>query len=196
MTNESTLPTFRLKPGTAITQAEPQERQTVRRTSPALDVMTDLSRVRAAMTAPSTSLREAEQLMIHQGVRMLFVVNALSKFEGLITSTDLRGEKQMRLVHERGARYDDLSVSDVMTDLSMLDAIELERMSRATVGDVIATLQKYGRNHLLVVEREGTSGACSVRGIISRAQVERQAGLVIQTTPIATTFAEVERALF
>jgi len=56
--------------------------------------------------------------MIHQGVRMLFVVNTSSTFEGLITSTDVHGERQMRLVAERGIRFDELTVGDVMTGLS------------------------------------------------------------------------------
>jgi CBS domain-containing protein len=196
MTNDFALPTFRLGTGTVIAQAAAQEGVAVTKDSPAISVMTDLTKVRAAVTAPSTTLREAEQLMIHQGVRMLFVVNAASAFEGLITSTDLRGERQMRLVAQRGAHYDDLSVADVMTGLSSLDAIDLERMKRATVGDVIATLRKFGRDHLLVVERTGADGTSSVRGVVSRAQIERQSGLVIETARIASTFAEVEQALF
>jgi predicted transcriptional regulator len=196
MTNELALPTFRLGAGTVIVQANLQEGASVTRASPALSVMTDLSKVRAAVTPPSTSLREAEQLMIHQGVRMLFVVNGASTFEGLITSTDLSGERQMRLVAQRGVHYDELTVGDVMTDLASLDAIDLELMKRATVGDVIATLGKFGRDHLLVVERHPTTQECGVRGIVSRAQIERQSGLNIPTARIASTFAEVERALF
>jgi hypothetical protein len=34
-----------------------------------------------------------------------------------------------------------------------------------------------------------------VRGVISRSQIERQTGHAIDITPIATTFAEIERAL-
>jgi CBS domain-containing protein len=157
--------------------------------------MTDLELVRAAVTAPSTGLREAEQLMVHQGVRMLFVVNASSAFEGLITSTDLRGERQMQLVSQRGSHYDDLTVGDVMTALSHLDAIDLERMKRATVGDVIETLRRFGRDHLLVVERTRPGDACRVRGIVSRAQIQRQSGLVIESARMASTFAEVGQAL-
>jgi CBS domain-containing protein len=196
MSNEFALPTFRLGAGTVIAQAMVQEGVAVTRDSPALSVMTDLTKVRAVVTATSTTLRDAEQLMIHRGVRMLFVVNAVSAFEGLITSTDLRGERQMRLVAQRGAHYDELSVADVMTDLSSLDAIDFERMKKATVGDVIATLRRFGRDHLLVVERGHAADTSSVRGVISRAQIERQSGLVIETARIASTFAEVERALF
>jgi CBS-domain-containing membrane protein len=196
VSHETALPTFRLGAGTVIVQANVQDGGSVSRSSPALSVMTDLTKVRAAVAAPSTSLREAEQLMIQQGVRMLFVVNAASTFEGLITSTDLKGERQMRLVAQRGVHYDELTVGDVMTDLASLDAIDLELMKRATVGDVIATLGKFGRDHLLVVERHPVSKECGVRGIVSRAQIERQSGLKLPTARIASTFAEVEQALF
>ena len=117
-------------------------------------------------------------------------------FEGLITDTDLHGEKPMRLVAERGSHFDELTVGDVMTGISSLDAIDFDLLKRASVGDLIATLERFGRNHLLVVERQSGTDACSVCGIVSRAQIERQTGLVVQTTHIASTFAEVERALF
>ena len=64
--------------------------------------------------------------MIYQGVRMLFVVTDMPSIEGLITATDLRGDKQMRVVHERNLRYDDLCVADVMTEPAPLDAIDLD----------------------------------------------------------------------
>lgn len=190
------LPTFRPGVRTVIAQANVENGEAVTRDSPALTVMTDLTKVRAIVTAPSTSLLEAEQIMIHQAVRMLFVVNTSSTFEGLITSTDVHGERQMRLVAQRGSHFDELSVGDVMTGLSELDAIDFELLKHATVGDVIATLERFGRNHLLVVERIGETGGCSVCGIVSRAQIERQSGLVLTTSHIASTFAEVERALF
>jgi hypothetical protein len=95
----------------------------------------------------------------------------------------------MALVHERGVRWDELTVADVMTALPMLDAIPFDAMRSASVGNLIATLKRFGRNHLLVVER------AAVRGVISRSQIERQLGHTIEITPIATTFAEIERAL-
>lgn len=196
MNNDAVLPTFRLEPGTAIAQANPKGNSPVTLDSPALDVMTDLTQVKAATIGPSTTLRQAEQMMVYQGVRMLFVVTDMPSIEGLITATDLQGEKQMRLVHERNVRYDELSVSDVMTGLAMLDAIAFDRMRTATVGDVIATLKRFGRNHLLVVEGVTGKTPHRVRGVISRAQIERQLGTPIDITPVATSFSEIERALF
>ena len=195
MDTATALPTFRLEPGTAIAQARPWDAPPVTLDAPALEVMTDLTQVKAVTTAPSTSLRQAEQLMIYQGVRMLFVGTDMPSIEGLITTTDLRGERQMRMVHERNVRYDELCVADVMTGLSMLEAIDHARMKNARVGDVVATLQRLGRNHLLVVEEATAQTPRRVRGIVSRAQIERQSGTVIDITPIAQSFSEIERAL-
>ncbi len=196
MNTDTALPTLRLEPGISIAQAQPQTSGTVRLESPALQVMTDLTLVRAATTHPSTSLGQAEQMMIYQGVRMLFVVSDMPELEGLITTTDLRGDRAMRIVGERQVRHDELSVADVMTPLSMLDAITLERMGAATVGNVIATLKRFGRNHLLVVQAATAQTPQRVRGVISRAQIERQLGAPIDIAQIASSFSEIERALF
>ena len=195
MNRDAILPTFRLEPGLAIAQAQPWHTAPVTLDSPALEIMTDLTQVKAALTSPRTTLRQAEQMMIFQGVRMLFVVTDMPSIEGLVTATDLHGERQMRLTHERSVHYDDLCVADVMTGLSALDAIDFDLMRNAAVGDVIATLKRFGRNHLLVVQRATDPTPRQVRGIISRAQIERQLGVTIAITPIASSFAEIERAL-
>ena len=196
MNREAVLPTFRLQGGTLIVQAEPWQTQPVTVDSAALAVMTDLLRVKAATVHPATLLRLAEQTMIYLGVRMLFVVSEMPTIEGLVTATDLRGDRQMARVHERGLRWDELTVADVMTELSMLDAIPFDVMRSATVGNVIATLQRFGRDHQLVIEPTGVDRAGQrVRGVISRSQIERQLGRPVEVTPIATTFAEIERAL-
>jgi signal-transduction protein with cAMP-binding, CBS, and nucleotidyltransferase domain len=189
------LPTFRLDRGTTLAQAQPTDNAPVTLASPALAVMTDLTQVKAATTHPRTTLRQAEQAMIYQGVRMLFVVTEMPLIEGLITATDLGGDKQMRVVHERHLHYDELSVADVMTELGALDAIDYGVVQAAAVGNTVATLQRLGRNHLLVVEAATAQTPRRVRGVISRSQVERQLGRPIDITPIANSFSEIERAL-
>lgn len=195
MSSDSTLPTFRLEAGVAIAQANPWHHQPVTLDSPAVDVMTDLTRVKAATIHPGATLEQAEQAMIYQGVRMLFVVSDMPSITGLVTATDLHSDAQMRLVHERQVHYDELSVADVMTDLASLDAIAFEDLSRATVGELVATLQRLGRHHLLVVQAAGSDTPQRVRGVISRAQIERQLGVTIDITPIAHSFSDIERAL-
>ena len=196
MNRDAVLPTFRVATGITIAQAHPATRTPVTLDSAALEVMTDLTLVKAATIHPSASLHQAEQTMIYLGVRMLLVVTDMPSLEGLITTTDLSGDRAMRIVSERHVRHDELSVADVMTPLSMLDAIDYERMGSATVGNVIATLKRFGRNHLLVVQRATAQSPQRVRGVISRAQIERQLGAPIDITQIASSFSEIERALF
>ena len=195
MNPDAALPTFRLDRGTTLAQAQPTDNAPVTLASPALAAMTDLTQVKAATTHPRTTLRQAEQAMIYQGVRMLFVVTEMPLIEGLITATDLGGDKQMRVVHERHLHYDELSVADVMTELGALDAIDYAVVRAAAVGNAVATLQRLGRNHLLVVEAATAQTPRRVRGVISRSQVERQLGRPIDITPIANSFSEIERAL-
>jgi len=192
---EAPLPSFRLAPGVTMIQASPWHSHPVTLDSPALSVMTDLTKVKAATVRPEQTLQQAEQTMIYQGVRMLFVVTQMPALEGLITSTDLSGERPMSVVHQRNLRFDELRVADVMTELSMMDAIEYDSMASATVGNVVATLKRVGRNHLLVVQAASHGSPWRVRGVISRTQVERQLGTLIDITPIAGNFSEVERAL-
>jgi len=195
MDPNSALPTKRLPPGSVLAQARDWQTHPVRLDSPALEVMTDLTRVKAASTSPSTTLRQAEQIMIYQGVRMLFVVSDMPAIEGLVTSTDLHGDQQMRLVQQRNVRYDELCVADVMAGLAMLDAIDYEDLNSATVGNVVATLRRHGRNHLLVVDGPAEKSPRRVRGVISRTQIERQLGTAIPVTEVANTFADVVQML-
>jgi CBS-domain-containing membrane protein len=157
--------------------------------------MTDLTRFKAATTQPETSLLQAEQIMIYQGVRMLFVVTEMPAIEGLVTAADLHGDRQMRLVHQRGARYEEVTVGDVMNSLSMLDAVDYGRLRAARVGNVIATMARTGRDHLLAIQEATSQTPRRVRGLFSRAQIERQLGRSIDMAPVAQSFSEIERAL-
>lgn len=195
MTHAHALHTFRLEAGIGLAEAEPRVDSPVTIDSPAIQVMTDLTQIRAATVRPSMSLMEAQQSMIHQGVRLLFVTTDMPAITGLITTNDMRGVKPMQVVHARNLHYDELTVADVMTGIDMLDAIAYERLHRATVGDAIATIKRLGQNHLLVVEQATDSTPRRIRGLISRSQIERQLGETITLTPIANSFAEIERAL-
>jgi CBS-domain-containing membrane protein len=195
MSHSPALPTFRLDSGVTLVKASPAVAGRVGLDAPAISVMTDLTQVRAAIVHPASTLHQAEQTMIHQGVRMLFVVTQMPDIEGLVTTTDLHGERQMRAVHERGQRYQDLCVADVMTPLASLDAVDFARMRAATVADAIAALQEHGRQHLLVVEHAGRDTPRRVRGVISRSQIERQTGVTIDLMPIASSFSEIKQAL-
>ena len=86
-----------------------------------------------------------------------------------------------------GGRKCGLCVADVMTGLASLDAVDHGDLKIATVGNLIATLKKHGRNHLLVAE----GAPPRVRGVVSRAQIERQLGHIIAVVEVADNVAEI-----
>ncbi|MDO8419134.1 MAG: CBS domain-containing protein [Rubrivivax sp.] len=172
----SALSTFRFPENTCIPQAQPKSHGAVTEKSPGIEVMTDLANVKAATIDPHTSLDKAEQAMIHQGVRSLFVVSNFPCVDGLITLADLVGEKPMQKIIDRHIRRQDLSVADVMTALSALDALDYNELKASNVGQVIATFKKLKHSHLLVVQSATSQGPARIRGVISLTQLERQLG--------------------
>ena len=193
--SHNALPTFRFPAGTSIAQAVPPHVEKVSLETPGKAVMTDLTHVRAATVQPDAGLAAAERLMIHQGVRLLFVVNQMPGADGIVTAADLQGEKPLRLVNQRQAKFEDLTVTDVMTPLSEIDAIELAVLRRANVGQVIAALQAAGRAHMLVIETATATTPLRIRGVISKSQIERQLGTQLPATGMATSFSEMSQAL-
>lgn len=177
--NDTPLSTFRFPENTCIPQAQPKIGGAVTLASPGLEVMTDLAQTKAATVEPDTTLDKAENAMIQQGVRSLFVVRNFPCVEGLVTAADLIGEKPTRIVNQRRVRRQDLCVTDVMTDLSMLDSLDYDELKSASVSRVVATFKKTGRTHLLVIQAATGQGPARIRGVISLTQIERQLGRAI-----------------
>ncbi len=161
---------------------------------PAVDVMTDLTRVSAVLTRPGDGIDEANRRMIQRGVRLLLVVDDYRKVMGIITATDILGEKPMQVTAERGCRRQDVEVRDVMTPQHRLEVLSMADVQAAKVGHVVATLKKAGRQHAVVVDT-GREGAQIVRGLFSATQIARQLGVNIQNSEIARTFSEIEALL-
>jgi CBS domain-containing protein len=189
MREYSPLPLALLAPGARVT--EPAAPGHVTLDDPAFAVMTDLREVHAACTSPEELVDRAQARMIERGVRLLFVLDDDASIVGLITTTDLLGEKPMRVTAARGVTHAELIVADLMTPAARLDSLTFQDVSQMRVGHIVATLKAIRRQHLLVSEAEGKR----VRGIFSATQLARQLGMPLQTFEVAQTFADIEAAL-
>lgn len=188
------LPQARLA-GLHCEVAKTDSSRRVSQQSPAIEVMTDLTRIPAATIAADTSLADANRAMILRGVRLLLVTDSRHQVRGIITVADLLGERPVRTARERGQPLGELTVEGVMTPLEKTEAVELGEVMRADVGHVVATLKRSGRQHALVLERE-EGGRGLIRGIFSASQIARQLGEPQpMNTEIARTFAEIEAAI-
>lgn len=167
----------------------------VRLESPALAVMTDLRQIPAATIDPEAPLDAANRFMIRCGVRLLLVTDEHRQLLGLITATDILGERPVTFAVERGVKRQDILVRDIMTPQERLEVLWYRDLAAAEVGHVVTTLKATGRQHALVAEASAESAGQVVRGIFSLSQIARQLGAVIPLAEVAQTFAEIEVAL-
>jgi len=184
------------------TQAQPVR---VTRESPALEVMTDLQRTSPATIRPQAPLEGANHYMLSRGVRLLLVVDEGEVVVGVVTATDVLGDRALRAALELGVPRSELKVSDIMTPARQVEVIALADVEGARVGHVLETLARAARQHALVVDTDVLPARSlidpplkrtMVRGIVSLSQIARQLGVPLPGGgEVARTFSDIEAAL-
>ncbi|MDD2702007.1 MAG: CBS domain-containing protein [Sideroxydans sp.] len=141
-----------------------------------------------------TSMDKANAKMIKYGVRMLLVLDDNEQIAGLITATDILGEKPMRFLQNMGGTHADIMVRDIMTTQREMEVLNIEDVRKAKVGDIVLTLKAADRQHSLVASTapDGTQSIC---GLFSITQIARQLGAQVQSFELARTFSEIEAVI-
>jgi CBS domain-containing protein len=142
---------------------------------PAISAMNDFSRQYPVTVDEDRQIGAALIDMARLGVRAMLVVTEL-KVVGLITSYDIEGERPIQYIQQfHGVRRDEVQVGQVMTRWHDLVTLSWAAVKSARVIDVLQSLRDTNLMHLLVVATE-SDGSTSVRGLFSRARIERQLG--------------------
>lgn len=202
------LPSYKFRPFTSFYRNSQGVPETVRLSSPALDAMTDLRRVKAVTIAPTAPVDTALQKMIYAEVRLLLVTDADDIILGVITARDIMGEKPVNYAAEARVPRDAVLVEHIMTPAEHMQVLKISDVLRANIGDIILTLKEAGRQHALVVEAAASTPPLAphvtgthvpkqrcVRGIFSTSHIGRQLGIEIQPTGRVQNFAELETLL-
>ncbi|MEQ1532246.1 MAG: CBS domain-containing protein [Sideroxydans sp.] len=193
-TNYSPLSSTPLKTGASFVRPFQALPERVKLSNSALDVMTDLTKISVVSVRAKTSMDKANAKMIKYGVRMLLVLDDSEQVAGLITASDVLGEKPMRYLQNMGGTHADIMVRDVMTTQRELEVLNIQDVKSAKVGDVVASLKKSNRQHALVVS-EAADGRQTVCGLFSITQIARQLGAQVQGFELARTLTEIEAAI-
>jgi len=192
--NFHAIPQSKLHANSTYHLAEPTAAPPVTVNSPAVEVMTDLRRVSAVTIAFDALIDDANQRMIAHAVRTLIVVNDLRHVVGVVTSTDILGEKPTQVMLDHGIRHAEILVQHVMTPANRLEVIDLQAVLKASVGDVLETLKRSRRQHVMVID-QAADGKQMVRGIFSATQIARQLNIAPILQEVGHTFAELEMAI-
>jgi len=188
------LQSFPLKVGSSFARPVQVFPEQVKLSDPAVNVMTDLNKVSVVSTRARTSMDKANAKMIRYGVRMLLVLDDNEQLAGLLTATDVLGEKPMRFLQNMGGTHADIMVRDIMTTQRELEVMKIDDVQHAKVGQIVATLKKSHRQHALVAA-EGADGRQTLCGMFSITQIARQLGAQVQSFELARTFAEIEAVI-
>lgn len=192
---------YKALPYSAIARGAMVNRRTLNRATnvslqdPASVVMTDFNLVTPYSIEPTASIDAINEKMIACGVRLLFVTDNQNALLGLVTATDVLGEKPVQYMKEHGGKRQDILAQDLMTMHDKLDVLQMSDVESACVGDIIETAKVFGRHHILVVEKNHTEAGESVRGLFSTTQISRQLGAGLDIAERANTFAELGKAI-
>lgn len=163
--------------------------------SPALEAMTDFSRVNVVSIHLSALVDSANARMISRGVRLLMVVGDDEEVVGLITARDVLGEKPLQVSQARGVKRSEVTVADVMTPIASIDTLYLREVMNVTVADILHALKGLGRQHILVEDVDPLTGQPRIRGLFSATHIGRLLGVPVLGFDLPRTFAEIEAAL-
>jgi CBS domain-containing protein len=142
---------------------------------PASNVMTDFTRDTPVIVAADRFIDDALRDMIAAGVRALLVTRS-EVVVGLITSYDIQGERPLQFLIASGfTRHSDIEVGHIMTPWDAVPTVDSPWVSSASVADVAGHFRRKRDSHLMVVEYTEQGGAI-VRGMFSRAELERKSG--------------------
>ncbi len=189
------LPYNTLVRGTKINRRTQNRQTSVSMDDSATIVMTDFSQISPFSIDPISSIADANAKMIACGVRLLFVLESDGSLAGLITATDVLGEKPVKFIQKRGGKREDITINDIMTAHNNLQALQMSDIRTACVGDIVQTMKTFNRQHILVVDKDEPSGKEYIHGLFSTTQIERQLDINIELSNRATNFADLEKAL-
>ena len=161
---------------------------------PAITVMTDLTVTTAVTISASNNLSEATDRMLRMKVKLLFVTDAKERIIGLITYSDIQGERPIQFQQSNGVPRSEVCVLDIMTGIEDIDVLDWSVVENSRVGDIAMTMRKLNRQHTLVLEHPSEE-TYQIRGIFSISLLSRLLGFQMDTTEVAKTFAEFERVL-
>lgn len=159
--------------------------------SPAAEVFTDFTRQNPLMLEQSTSIADAREMMKRTHVKLKLVIDSNEAFHGVITLEDLMSAKVVQAMEKTGLSRFELTVKQVMTPRSALHAIDIRDFELASIGDIVATMKKYGDQHVLVVDMK----LGSIRGIVSANDIARRMHVPIIINERANSFSDICRAV-
>lgn len=153
--------------------------------SPATEIMHDFYLEPPLVIDERATVGEAQILMERAHRKFKMVVDNHDHFKGVLTYADLIGPQVVARASEMNVKPAELSIIEMMTPASFLHAVPYRYVRTASVGDVLVTLEHYGEQHLIVLQRK------RIRGLILATDMAALTGLDLQVHRKPESMAEI-----
>jgi hypothetical protein len=162
--------------------------------TPVLDVLTPFSQHEQLTVNKSVPVERAEQIMMDLGISLLTVVDSDGHALGILESSDVLGEKPIRLAHDRHVHHDEITAEDIMVPFADMHAMSLERVSKMSVASILSELNTIGKAFALIVDNLDKAER-RVEGVLSAGGLIRRLDPTATWLPANRSFADIEAAI-
>lgn len=139
--------------------------------------------------SPSCSVQDVEQQLQQAQVRQALVVANDQELLGLLALHQLHSRRSVVLAEQLQRPWAALEASDLMVGLQQLPVIPRLALQTAAVGDVVATMQQFGSDYVLVSE------ARSIIGLVHSISIAERTGESVRLYHRASSFGEIVQAV-
>jgi DeoR family transcriptional regulator, catabolite repression regulator len=154
--------------------------------SPGMEVFIDFALQQPLMLDQSTTIDVARQMMKSMHSTLLLVIDSHESFQGVISLEDMVSEQVTKLIAQSRLQWNELTVEQAMTLRSDLRAIDFAEFKLANIGDLVAAMRKFGKRHLIVVDKQKRS----LRGMVSAHSIARRMHEPFVVSERSATFSD------
>jgi signal-transduction protein with cAMP-binding, CBS, and nucleotidyltransferase domain len=155
----------------------------------ALLVLDDFTKHAPLHIQTDTELAAVDALLSSSPLRYACVLNRQDELVGVVAARDLHGRRSVQIAHELQLPWGEVAVSYLMKPVASLPLITRDQLKQAAIGDAVATLQKSGKDFLLVHQHGDIQGVVAALGIVEKT------GESVNVQHHASSFAEIMHAV-
>lgn len=156
---------------------------------PALLVLDDFTQHAPLHIKADIELAEVDALLETSQLRYACVLNRQDELVGVIAARDLHGRRAVQIAHELQLPWSEVAASYIMKPVSSLPLITREQLKQAVIGDAVATLQRSGKDFLLV-HHDG-----DIQGVVAALGIVEKTGESVNVQHHASSFVEIMHAV-
>ena len=145
---------------------------------PAITVMTDFTHTEPVTISGEQSIVEAQQEMDICNIHLLLVVNEGKELVGIISSKILHGELPIKIAQEKRIPHAQIKVKMLLCPLDEIDAVDYALLEHNKVGNIINTMKRLEKSHLLVIKHTD-EGSSKIVGLFSASHIGKKTQLNI-----------------